>query len=730
MPLPMHQTPQQSSNDHTEVRLSNQIVSRSMADSMAAPDSTGACCSSPTLVINEEAKGTVSVTHAGQSHTNVATNECTPQPRPNQVRTVMLTGVPIVALVIEGKDRLCLAQISNTLLKGFSYNEIHNRRVALGITCVQCTPVQLEILRRAGAMPISSRRCGMITKREAERLCRSFLGENAPPKLPDNFSFDVSHECAWGSRGSFLPSRYNSSRAKCIKCYYCNMFFSPNKFIFHSHRLPDSKYIQPDAANFNSWRRHLKLTGSPPMDVRYAWEDVKAMFNGGSRKRVCTSSRISTSSSSMNHSKRPRPHLDTNNAVEQSPSRCGPDSGSQQPITSTSPYNFPCYPPNKVFGPNPYAPRPTLPPSCAPFVDWRATKPVNFSPTPNPYSFLHWPPPRHPIPPPPPPVISSPGQVEEGNGNDYRDMDSNSESSSRYDSEQESNRRHRRRSLSSCSEADFRSSDNEENAMAGSGSGGGSGRRQYNESPTVYSTVDKPVYCSAFRPVVQRSSVHSVESLIRPSSSSLIRENKISVSPCKTSSTSINSESIDVELTDDATTTPTIASHWTTNQPIQVKDADDEEEIGEQTTLASSSSSSSSSAVVAVAQEPQIPQATPIQPHRELDSAQLAALSKDELEELLLVESAARKRAESKCDLIKENLEEQMKREAVYREDMTKQLEIVKETLCNELDQERKARFAILQKLKEAHDALHHFSCKVLIPRHCADCSYKPIIPQ
>lgn len=100
-----------------------------------------------------------------------------------QVSAVMLFGVPIVALLMDGKDRLCLAQISSTLLKEFSYNEIHNRRVALGITCIQCTPVQLEILRRAGAMPVTSRRCGMITRREAERLCQSFLGEHSPPQV-------------------------------------------------------------------------------------------------------------------------------------------------------------------------------------------------------------------------------------------------------------------------------------------------------------------------------------------------------------------------------------------------------------------------------------------------------------------------------------------------------------------------------------------------------------------
>lgn len=68
-------------------------------------------------------------------------------PRQNTVGTVILHGVPIVSLFIDGKERLCLAQISNSLLKNYSYNEIHNRRVALGITCVQCTPgIVLEIL--------------------------------------------------------------------------------------------------------------------------------------------------------------------------------------------------------------------------------------------------------------------------------------------------------------------------------------------------------------------------------------------------------------------------------------------------------------------------------------------------------------------------------------------------------------------------------------------------------
>ena len=231
--------------------------------------------------------------------------------RQNQVGNVHLSGVSIVSLMIDGMERLCLAQISNTLLKDFSYNEIHNRRVALGITCVQCTPVQLEILRRAGAMPISSRRCGMITKREAERLVKSFLEDTAPLKLPDNFAFNVKHQCGWGCNGSFIPSRYNSSRAKCIKCTGCNIFFSPNKFIFHFHRTAESKYKHPDAANFNSWRRHIFLDyEDTPTELEHAWEDVKAMFNGGSRKRLMGSSSPgadkSTSRSDIGIPKRPR----------------------------------------------------------------------------------------------------------------------------------------------------------------------------------------------------------------------------------------------------------------------------------------------------------------------------------------------------------------------------------------------------------------------------------------
>jgi hypothetical protein len=208
-----------------------------------------------------------------------------------KLSNILIRGISMISLMIDGKERVCLAQISNTLLKSFSYNEIHNRRVALGINCIQCTPIQLEILRNAGAMPISSRRCGMITRREAERLIKSFLDKNKPPNLPEKFYFDIQHKCGYGCYGTFYPSRYNSSRAKCIQCSTCGIYASPNKFIFHSHKTaPNSVYLQAGTVNFNSWRRHITLVNaSNDENLANAWEDVKSIFNSGKRKRMQTS---------------------------------------------------------------------------------------------------------------------------------------------------------------------------------------------------------------------------------------------------------------------------------------------------------------------------------------------------------------------------------------------------------------------------------------------------------
>lgn len=45
----------------------------------------------------------------------------------HRIQSIVLSGTALVSLTIDGEERVCLAQLSNTLLKNYSYNEIHNR---------------------------------------------------------------------------------------------------------------------------------------------------------------------------------------------------------------------------------------------------------------------------------------------------------------------------------------------------------------------------------------------------------------------------------------------------------------------------------------------------------------------------------------------------------------------------------------------------------------------------
>ncbi|MBW03364.1 SKI family transcriptional corepressor 1, partial [Eschrichtius robustus] len=556
--------------------------------------------------------------------------------KPNQVGETSLYGVPIVSLVIDGQERLCLAQISNTLLKNYSYNEIHNRRVALGITCVQCTPVQLEILRRAGAMPISSRRCGMITKREAERLCKSFLGEHKPPKLPENFAFDVVHECAWGSRGSFIPARYNSSRAKCIKCGYCSMYFSPNKFIFHSHRTPDAKYTQPDAANFNSWRRHLKLSDKSATDeLSHAWEDVKAMFNGGTRKRTFSLQ-----------------------------GGGGANGGSGSYVSAFRPVVKDAESIAKLYG--------------------SARDAYGGGPARGP----------------------GPGT---GSGGGYVSPDFLSEGSSSYHSaspdvdtadepevDVESNRF-----------PDDEGAPDEAEPGAPSTGDGPDGDQQAGPLSTTSSGADGPTDSpDGGSPRPRRPP--GLPPASRSAFGDLAADDMV-----RRPERSPPSGGYELRESCGPLGGPAPAKVYAPEREEHVKSA----------AAALGPAASYLCTPEAQGEDGLTLDVTGTQ----LVEKDIENLARDELQKLLLEQMELRKKLEREFQSLKDNFQDQMKRELAYREEMVQQLQIVRDTLCNELDQERKARYAIQQKLKEAHDALHHFSCKMLTPRHCTgNCSFKP----
>nr|XP_006001855.1 PREDICTED: SKI family transcriptional corepressor 1 [Latimeria chalumnae] len=610
--------------------------------------------------------------------------------KPNQVGETNLYGVPIVSLVIDGQERLCLAQISNTLLKNYSYNEIHNRRVALGITCVQCTPVQLEILRRAGAMPISSRRCGMITKREAERLCKSFLGEHRPPKLPENFAFDVTHECAWGSRGSFIPARYNSSRAKCIKCSYCNMYFSPNKFIFHSHRTPESKYTQPDAANFNSWRRHLKLSDKCASDdLCHAWEDVKAMFNGGTRKRTLS---LSGSAAGKSHG---RTNLSLGNGVRSYPVIPVPSKGFGMlqkiaPPLFPHPYGF------STFG------------LCQKKDDniGEQTK-SNFY-----ISAFR-------------PVVKDAESIAKLYGNreaysgprpGYLSPDFMSESSS-Y------------RSVS----PDVDTADEPEVDVE-------SNRFPDDDEPTTLSVKDQqnaiivPQETQKNVDALQEKPTAEEPSRI-PFVDKVIEEERHNEKPTENNpSYEVYPQEREKHLSNVKNPsimgpTPTYLCNVETNDQDKEENHSAAEDLDAGPPFQDQGNASQSSLASLDRGEDAVNMEVS---GTQLIDKDLESMGKDELQKLLVEQMDLRKKLEREFQNLKDNFQDQMKRELSYREEMVQQLQIVRDTLCNELDQERKARYAIQQKLKEAHDALHHFSCKMLTPRHCTgNCSFKPpLLPQ
>uniref|UniRef100_A0A663DMH0 SKI family transcriptional corepressor 1 n=1 Tax=Aquila chrysaetos chrysaetos TaxID=223781 RepID=A0A663DMH0_AQUCH len=742
--------------------------------------------------------------------------------KPNQVGETSLYGVPIVSLVIDGQERLCLAQISNTLLKNYSYNEIHNRRVALGITCVQCTPVQLEILRRAGAMPISSRRCGMITKREAERLCKSFLGEHKPPKLPENFAFDVVHECAWGSRGSFIPARYNSSRAKCIKCSYCSMYFSPNKFIFHSHRTPDSKYTQPDAANFNSWRRHLKLSDKTATEeLSHAWEDVKAMFNGGTRKRTfslqgAAAGGPGAGSPAAKAALHPPPPAGPELAPAHKSLRCS----GQEPAGERGALGLPAahggaagahggagavrsYPvipvPSKGFGmlqklPPPLFPHPYGFPAAAfglcpkkqedalggagggeagkggalpPGMFWGPPHPHPHQPAQPPHqpgaakdagvypSFPVFWPAAGSLPVPPYPAQSqakaaatavvvaaaaaaaaAAAEPPPGLSGRHGELEGSEPSGS---------------GRSSATPQEGTGTEGERCPSALSRAAGEEERSGDEALLPPLPLPRKGSYLSAFRPVVKDA--ESIAKLYGTReayggaaprgpgylSPDFLSEGSSSYRSLSPGGDTAEEPEVDVEsnrfpedeeedaaaaaapLPEGREPPPPRLLAGTEEPPPQDKEDNHSaaEDLETRKSYQDQRNRRSDGLGMDVA-------------GTQLVEKDIENLARDELQKLVLEQMELRKKLERDFQSLKDNFQDQMKRELAYREEMVQQLQIVRDTLCNELDQERKARYAIQQKLKEAHDALHHFSCKMLTPRHCTgNCSFKPpLLPQ
>ncbi|CAG2102784.1 unnamed protein product [Medioppia subpectinata] len=122
-----------------------------------------------------------------------------------------------------------------------------------------------------------------------------------------------------------------------------------------------------------SWRRHIKLIGNPepPDEVSFAWEDVKAMFNGGSRKRAMAAGLSSTSRSHASNQEFMKRQSINSSSPESNhsltPNTTMSDSLSPKSTSSAAPTYFPLIPlPNKCYSmpPSaPFTPNPTIPSS-------------------------------------------------------------------------------------------------------------------------------------------------------------------------------------------------------------------------------------------------------------------------------------------------------------------------------------------------------------------------------
>lgn len=166
----------------------------------------------------------------------------------------LLEGESISCFVVGGEKRLCLPQVLNSVLRDFSLQQINAVCDELYVYCSRCDAEQLHILKVLGILPFNAPSCGLITLTDAQRLCNALLRPGAAlsadpnSKLPgqgllkeSEASFQVEHQCLGKCQGLFVPQFYVQPDAPCIQCMECQLLFSPQNFVMHSHKSPDKR---------------------------------------------------------------------------------------------------------------------------------------------------------------------------------------------------------------------------------------------------------------------------------------------------------------------------------------------------------------------------------------------------------------------------------------------------------------------------------------------------------
>ncbi|XP_076828318.1 ski-like protein [Brachyhypopomus gauderio] len=200
----------------------------------------------------------------------------------------VLEGESISCFVVGGEKRLCLPQVLNSVLRDFSLQQINAVCDELYVYCSRCDASQLHILKVLGILPFNAPSCGLITLTDAQRLCNSLLrqGTELPtlPLLKDaEAGFQVEHQCLGQCQGLFLPHFYVQPDSPCVQCVECQLLFSPQNFVMHSHKSPDKRTCHWgfDSAKWSCYlqlsRRHEGTAEEP--QLKQLLDDVKKKFS-------------------------------------------------------------------------------------------------------------------------------------------------------------------------------------------------------------------------------------------------------------------------------------------------------------------------------------------------------------------------------------------------------------------------------------------------------------------
>ncbi|KAM9459027.1 ski-like protein isoform 2-T3 [Salvelinus alpinus] len=221
----------------------------------------------------------------------------------------LLEGESISCFAVGGEKRLCLPQVLNSVLRHFSLQQINSVCDELYVYCSRCDGEQLHILKVLGILPFNAPSCGLITLTDAQRLCNNLLRPGAVlpsepvTKLPGQellketeASFQVEHQCLGKCQGLFVPQFYAKPESPCIQCVECQLLFSPQKFVMHSHKSPDKRTCHWgfDSAKWPCYlqlgRKYLGTAEEP--QLKQLLEDMKDKFHYN-RTSDKTSTRVS-----------------------------------------------------------------------------------------------------------------------------------------------------------------------------------------------------------------------------------------------------------------------------------------------------------------------------------------------------------------------------------------------------------------------------------------------------